>query len=79
VRDIDHDSIDQEMVRSITNIAKSMGKQTIAEFVENDTIKNILEGFGVDYIQGYGVAKPESLESLTVQRLGLAHKISQAR
>lgn len=67
------------MVRSNTNIAESMGKQTIAEFVENDTIKNILEGFGVDYIQGNAVAKPESLELLTVQRPGLAHKISQAR
>ncbi len=70
VRDIDHDCIDQEMVRSITNIAKAMGKQTIAEFVENDKIKKILEGFGVDYIQGYSVAKPQSLESLSMQELG---------
>ena len=34
VRDIADDAIDQEMVRSITNIAKAMGKQTIAEFVD---------------------------------------------
>jgi len=79
VRDIDHDSIDQEMVRSITNIAKAMGKQTIAEFVENDTIKNILEGFGVDYIQGYGVAKPDSLESLTMQKMGWTEQITRAK
>jgi len=79
VRDITHDSIDQEMVRSITNIAKAMGKQTIAEFVENDAIKNILEGFGVDYIQGYGVAKPESLEALSMQDLGRTEQITRAQ
>jgi len=78
VRDIAHDSIDQEMVRSITNIAKAMGKQTIAEFVENDTIKKILVGFGVDYVQGYGIAKPQSLDTLTLQNMELTTKIMKA-
>jgi diguanylate cyclase (GGDEF)-like protein/PAS domain S-box-containing protein len=79
VRDIAHDSIDQEMVRSITNIAKAMGKQTIAEFVENDAIKKILVGFGVDYVQGYGIAKPQSLETLTLQNMDLTARIMRAR
>ena len=79
VRDIDKDSIDQEMVRSITNIARAMGKHTIAEFVENDAIKKILEGFGVDYIQGYGVSKPQSLELLTMQSMDWPEKISRAQ
>ena len=64
VRDIADDPLDQEMVRSITGIAKAMGKLTIAEFVENDSIKEILLDIGVDYIQGYGVSKPEPLETL---------------
>ena len=79
VRDIDHDCIDQEMVRSITNIARAMGKQTIAEFVENDTIKNILDGFGVDYIQGYSVAKPQSLASLSMHELGWTEPTARAQ
>ena len=69
VRDIAHDSIDQEMVRSLTGIAQAMGKLTIAEFVENDSIKEILLDIGVDYIQGYGVAKPEPLKNLNMDYL----------
>lgn len=69
VRDIANDPIDQEMVRSITSIAIAMNKKTIAEFVENDEIKDILADMGVDYVQGYGIAKPLPLEALTVDRL----------
>jgi len=69
VRDIASDPIDQEMVRSITGIAKAMGKQSIAEFVENDSIIEILQDIGVDYIQGYGVARPQSLNKLTLAKL----------
>ena len=65
VRDIVHDPIDQEMVRSIISIAKAMGKLTIAEFVENDSIIEILKDFGVDYIQGYGVDIPKPLDKLS--------------
>ncbi len=61
VRDITHDPIDKEMVRAITSIAQAMGKLTVAEFVENDTIKDVLREIGVDYLQGYGVTKPRSL------------------
>jgi len=69
VRDIASDPIDQEMVRSITGIAKAMGKQTIAEFVENDSIIEILQDIDVDYIQGYGVARPRSLNLLALSNL----------
>ena len=68
VRDIANDPIDQEMVRSITSIAIAMNKKTIAEFVENDEIKKILADMGVDYVQGYGIAKPLPLEELTPEK-----------
>lgn len=78
VRDIVDDAIDQEMVRSITNIARAMGKKTIAEFVENDAIKKILEEFGVDYIQGYGISRPQSLEMLTMENMDWSEQIKKA-
>ena len=58
VRDIANDDIDQEMVRSITGIAKAMGKKTIAEFVENEQTLELLRNYGVDYAQGYHCGKP---------------------
>ena len=61
VRDILHDDINLAMVKSINEIAHVMGKSTIAEFVENEDILNLLKQVGVDYVQGYAVAKPEPL------------------
>lgn len=62
VRDIVTDKIDQAMVKSINDVGHVLDKKTIAEFVENDEILSILNGFGVDYAQGYGIEKPRPLE-----------------
>jgi diguanylate cyclase (GGDEF)-like protein/PAS domain S-box-containing protein len=59
VREILHDPIDREMVRSINEIGHLTGKQTIAEFAENAEIIEMLRGLGVDYAQGYGIAQPQ--------------------
>ena len=61
VREIVHDPIDREMVRSINEIGHLTGKQTIAEFAENQEVITLLKGIGVDYAQGYGVDKPQRL------------------
>ena len=59
VKEILHDPIDREMVRSINEIGHLTGKQTIAEFAENQEIIEMLRGLGVDYAQGYGIATPQ--------------------
>jgi diguanylate cyclase (GGDEF)-like protein/PAS domain S-box-containing protein len=59
VKEILHDPIDREMVRSINEIGHLTGKQTIAEFAENQEIINMLRSVGVDYAQGYGVSQPQ--------------------
>ena len=64
VKDIASDNIDKEMVNSIISIAKAMGKKTIAEYVESDSIKSILRDMGVDYIQGYAVDMPVDIDQL---------------
>jgi EAL domain-containing protein (putative c-di-GMP-specific phosphodiesterase class I) len=35
--------------------------KTIAEFVKDERIQRILEEMGVDYLQGYQIAKPSPL------------------
>jgi diguanylate cyclase (GGDEF)-like protein/PAS domain S-box-containing protein len=59
VKEILHDPIDREMVRSINEIGHLTGKQTIAEFAENQEIITMLRGMGIDYAQGYGVSEPK--------------------
>ena len=61
VKEIVHDAIDREMVRSINEIGHLTGKKTIAEFVENDEIISMLRRMGVDYAQGYGVHEPQRI------------------
>jgi len=62
VKDMLDDPIDRAMVEMIARIGKVMGKQTVAEFVENDAILEALREIGVDYAQGYGVGRPEPFD-----------------
>ncbi|MCE8034515.1 EAL domain-containing protein [Halomonas sp. MCCC 1A11057] len=59
VKGIDNSLIDRVMVSSISQVGQVMGLRTIAEFAENEEIISILREIGVDYAQGYGVARPE--------------------
>lgn len=52
------------MVRSINDLAKQMGKYTVAEFVENTQVIDKLLELGVNYAQGYIIGKPKPLEEL---------------
>ncbi len=63
VRDMVEDRIDYELVKSINEIGHVMGKLTIAEFVENDEILQALKDIGIDYAQGFSLAKPEPIRS----------------
>jgi EAL domain-containing protein (putative c-di-GMP-specific phosphodiesterase class I) len=58
VKDMGTDPIDAAMVEAINGIGHVMGKQTIAEFVENTQVLSELQRIGVDFAQGYGIAKP---------------------
>ncbi|MEJ2645222.1 MAG: EAL domain-containing protein [Gammaproteobacteria bacterium] len=64
VRDMARDPIDRAMVEAINQVGHVIGLQTIAEFVENDEILAQLREIGVDYAQGYGIARPQPVETL---------------
>ncbi len=67
VKDMVDDPIDYAMVKSINDIGHVIGMKTIAEFVENDSIKEQLKEIGVDFAQGYGIEKPKPLLDLIEQ------------
>jgi diguanylate cyclase (GGDEF)-like protein/PAS domain S-box-containing protein len=60
VKDILTDPMDMAIIRSITNIAHTLGKETIAEFVESAEVLKLLKESGVDYVQGFYVARPNA-------------------
>jgi len=66
VKDILDDKVDLAMVKSINEVGHIMGKKTIAEFVEDKHIFDLLSELGVDYAQGYGIGKPVPLDDLII-------------
>ncbi|WP_197485698.1 EAL domain-containing protein, partial [Oleiphilus sp. HI0061] len=55
---------DQALVKSINELAHFMGMKTVAEYVENYEILNVLRTIGVDHSQGFGIKKTGLLEEL---------------
>ncbi len=64
VKDILVSPHDREIVKSFNEIAHFMGKKTIAEYVENLEILELLRDIGVDFAQGYAIEKPMFLEDM---------------
>jgi EAL domain-containing protein (putative c-di-GMP-specific phosphodiesterase class I) len=64
VRDMASNPVNRAVVEAANQIGHAMGMQTVAEFVENGEILRVLGEIGVNYAQGYGVAKPAPLEEI---------------
>lgn len=58
VKDMLSDRSDRAMIEMIHQVGQVMGKTTIAEFVESVEIANALRVIGIDYAQGFGIARP---------------------
>ena len=61
VKNIANDVYSKNIVETIVSFTKKQKIITIAEFVENEQIYNILSELGVDYSQGYYFGKPENI------------------
>ena len=64
VRDIVTNQYSLSVVKTIVTFAKEQNIKTIAEFVENKDIFNILKDIGVDYSQGYYFGKPQDISKI---------------
>ncbi|MBV1874139.1 MAG: DUF1631 family protein [Gammaproteobacteria bacterium] len=64
IKDIVTDKSDYAMVKSINEMAQFLGMKTIAEYVENGEVLDLLKEIGVNYAQGYGVGKPVPIENI---------------
>ena len=66
VQSLDTSKVDRAMVQSMNQIAHALGKQTVAEFVQNKNTLDILRDYGVDFAQGYYLGKP--LETIDTKK-----------
>lgn len=58
------DHISEKMVAAIHGVGETMGLETIAEFVEDETTMHILEKIGLDFVQGFGIHYPEPVDDV---------------
>ncbi|MGB1310959.1 MAG: EAL domain-containing protein [Leucothrix sp.] len=61
IKNICHNELDAVIVKTITDAAKKMSIQTVAEFVRDEATLNRVSELGIDYAQGYCVDKPQEL------------------
>jgi diguanylate cyclase (GGDEF)-like protein len=58
VRDMPNSDADQLTVQAIVQVARGLGKTTIAEYVQDDVTAQMLREYGVDMAQGYHLGRP---------------------
>ena len=64
ISNIDTDSANFATVKAIVTLARAHGLRTVAEFVHNSSILQVIREIGVDYAQGFHCHMPEPLDTL---------------
>ncbi len=75
VRDMDTDDVNYAIVSAVQQLGSVMGIKTIAEFVENEAIIEMLTRLGVDYGQGYAISMPQPLDEF---HSGTSHSVANS-
>lgn len=69
IRDIAENRISESMVAAITQVARVMELETVAEYVETPATKKLIRKLGVNFAQGHAVGKPSRLEGVLAELL----------
>lgn len=69
----------QLFVRTLLDLARNFGMQTVAEWVDNEADAMLLKGLGVDFLQGYWVGKPDRYPPAIHGVVKQASRTDQAR
>jgi diguanylate cyclase (GGDEF)-like protein/PAS domain S-box-containing protein len=64
IKKLDSDPINRSLVKSMNEVAHTLGKRTVAEFVVNAAVLQIVRDLGIDYAQGWHVCEPGPAEVL---------------
>ena len=64
-RDAQANSRSESVIKAIAQLAKVMCMETIAEYVETDSLRIRMTDLGVDYGQGFAMGKPSRWKSFS--------------
>jgi diguanylate cyclase (GGDEF)-like protein len=77
IRDITENRISESMVAAITQVAKVMELETVAEYVESEETRKLITELGVDFAQGHSIGRPVAFDE-TLSQLAGSEKTSTA-
>ncbi len=66
IEQLPHSAVNRVLVRSLVDIARGLDKLTIAEFVEDEPTRKLLQELGVDYAQGFHVGRPGPISAADI-------------
>ena len=72
IRDIADNQISVSMVAAITQVAKVMELETVAEYVESKATIKVITELGVDFAQGHAIGMPAPIDSVLATMAGQA-------
>ena len=64
VRDLDSDATSEVLIRSICEMSHVLGKRTVVEWVERREDADRMSSLGADYMQGFGLHRPQPLSEI---------------
>ena len=67
IRDITDNRISESMVAAITQVAKVMELETVAEYVESEETRKLVMELGVDFAQGHAIGRPVMFEDVLTE------------
>ena len=67
IRNLRQDSEHQVLIRALVDVARAFRLHTIAEFVESEDVVQLLTELGVDYAQGFHIARPTAFKDIWKQ------------
>lgn len=59
---LNRNAVDLIKLKAICRVARTTNRRTVAEFVEDDETLAKLRAHGVDFAQGYGIARPRPID-----------------
>jgi EAL domain-containing protein (putative c-di-GMP-specific phosphodiesterase class I) len=64
ITQIAQDGVNRSMVEAVSKVARALGIETVAEWVESEEVLTELRRIGVDFAQGFHLARPQPLAQL---------------
>ena len=61
------DRTDQLVIQAVVDIARGLGKRTVAEMVGDEETMTLVRDLGVDYVQGFHIGRPAPLARWLVE------------